>query len=119
MKVGIFFVIGNDVLLDAIDISGGEVYGEAINHGEHYVFHENFVPASRLGYLFCHYDYDHFPRGRVVFFPKTVTSVIYFDPCMSTIDIAKIVELFELLETNYSVQNDEHYRCSHCIKKRT
>ena len=66
MKVGIFFKVGNEFLIDAVPVADGEPYGEAVMHGGHYEFHERLIPSTPLQRRFRACDYDYYPRGRVV-----------------------------------------------------
>lgn len=70
MKVGIFFKVAEDFLIDAVPVDAGEAYGEAVGHSGHYDYHEHLCPTEPNGRRFKAHDYDYFPRGRVVFFPR-------------------------------------------------
>jgi hypothetical protein len=116
MKVGIFFKVENEFLTDAVPVSAGEPYGEAIQHGGHYEFHELLVPATPLERRFKARDYDFYPRGRVVFFLATNSFRLYIDPCLAQDDITRLIELFELTDSQVETAADEHYRCARCNK---
>ena len=116
MKVGIFFKVINMFLTDAVTVADGEPYGEAIQYGGHYDFHEQLIPVTSFEQRFKVRDYDFYPRGRVVFFHITNLFRIYIDPCLFQDDIQHLVELFELTDAQYETTKDEHYRCEHCNK---
>jgi hypothetical protein len=69
-KVGIFFKVENDFLIDAVQLTEDEPYGEAIQYGGHYDFHESFATSTPHKHQFTAHDYDYYPRGRVVYFPN-------------------------------------------------
>jgi hypothetical protein len=116
MKVGIFFKIESKFLIDTVDVENGEPYGEALQHGGHYDFHQSFNPSLPHERRFLLHDYDYYPRGRVVFFPKTNKFVLYADPCLSANDIQQVMNLFYLSEQTVEVAEDQHYRCAQCNK---
>lgn len=86
-KVGIFFKVGTDIIIDAVPLSEGEPYGEAIQYGGHYDFHESHAPSTPHEHRFKAHDYDFYPRGRVVYFPKSSAFVLYTDPCLTPDDL--------------------------------
>ena len=114
MKVGIFFKVENNFIIDAVPVANGEPYGEALQHGGHYEFHEQLRPASMIERRFKSRDYDFYPRGRVVCFPGTHTYRLYVDPCLTKVDILLLIKLFELTDALIETARDEHYRCARC-----
>jgi hypothetical protein len=116
MKVGIFFKIENECLIDAAPVTNGEPYGDAIQYGGHYDFHEHLIPATLIERRFKARDYDFHPRGRVVFFPAKNLFRLYIDPCLTQDDIKRLTELFELTDAQIETATDEHYRCARCNK---
>ena len=116
MDVGIFFKVSNEFLIDSVALEAAEPYGEAMQHGGHYDFHESFHPAMPVERRFKAHSYDFYPRGRVVFFPARSTWRVYADPCLTKDDIRKIIALFRLDGQAVEVAADEHYRCSICNK---
>jgi len=115
-KVGIFFKVGNDFLIDAVLLADGEPYGDAIGYSGHYDFHESLEPSTPHERRFKAHDYDYYPRGRVVCFPKKNSFNLYTDPCLTPDDINRIMNLFALDGQTVEVAGDEHYRCSTCNK---
>lgn len=115
-KVGIFFKVENDFLIDAVPLAEGEPYGEAIQYGGYYDFHESFEPSIHPERRFKAHDYDFYPRGRVVCFPKKSAFTLYADPCLTPDDVNRIIRLFGLAGQAIEFTEDEHYRCSSCNK---
>ena len=114
MKVGIFFKVENGLLLDVVPLEAGEAYGDSIGYSGHYDFHENMRPRAPIERLFKSHDYDYYPRGRVVYFPKGNTFTLYTDPCLTTEEISQVKNLFDLKGQIVVVAEDEHYRCARC-----
>lgn len=75
MNVGIFFKVGDDFLIDAVPVQAGEPYGDAIQHGGHYDYHEIFRPTVPVERRFKAHDYDYYPRGRVSTSPGETPSL--------------------------------------------
>ena len=48
-SVGIFFVMNDRLLFDAVQLEQGDPYGDTIGHGSHYEFWETVVPQTELG----------------------------------------------------------------------
>jgi len=114
MNVGIFFKVTGSFLVDSVLLEAGEPYGEAIQYGGHYCFHENCEPSTIQEHRFKFHDYDYYPRGRVVYFLKRNVFVLYTDPCLTKADVQQIISLFGLVGQPVEVADDEHYRCAGC-----
>lgn len=114
MKVGIFFKVERDLLIDAVNVEAGEAYGEAIQHGGHFDFWERLRHGNPCERQFKAHAYDYYPRGRVVYFPKSDSYRLYSDRCLSVDDIRKVVSAFKLGDQPLEVAEDEHYRCARC-----
>jgi len=112
--VGIYFVVDDVVLLDAVPVESGEPYGSAIQHGGHYAFWESFAPDTPPGRRFKARAYDAYPRGRVVYFPTDRSFIIYRDPCLSDRALAAVTRHFNLAGQTIRIEQDEHYQCAGC-----
>lgn len=124
-SVGIFWGIGDQdrrftLLADKTPIDQGEVYGVCVTHSTgHYEFWEQLsalgAPAlvSRgLPSALAWYEYEDFPRGRVVYWPDQKRFVIYADRRLQNASfIALIVTDFNIPAGAYVVKSDSHY-CS-------
>lgn len=120
-KVGIFFYVDDEIIMDAVAIEHGEPYGAAIQHGGHYEFWERLVPKTLPERKFKSRSYDAYPRGRMVFFPKEKKFVLYGDRCISTDEYSLIAEKFGLdgiLDEGFTIgiEHDHHYKCARCNK---
>lgn len=114
MKVGIFFKVNHQFLVDAVEVEHGEIYGVAIQHGGHYELWENLVPKNLHERQFKLHSYDYYPRGRVVYFIKRQIYRLYLDPCFIEEDIYFLLQLFDLINQQFEIAEDEHYRCARC-----
>ena len=114
MKIGIYFKVENDILVETVSVEAGEPYGEAIQYGGHYEFWEKLRPRDLPERQFKAHAYDYYPRGRVVYFPKCNKYRLYSDRCLSAEDISMVVRMFELEGQPLEVAGDEHYRCARC-----
>lgn len=115
-KVGIFFKVLNDFLIDALPVDEGEPYGDAIQYSGHYDFHETLTPKTSAEFRFKSHDYDFYPRGRVVYFQASGTFTLYVDPCLTAEDTNQLLTLFNLDGLKVNIAADEHYRCANCNK---
>ena len=111
-KVGIFFVIQGNFLIDATPLELGELYGDAINFSGHFEYWEVLNLKSAVEQLFKSHAYDYYPRGRVVYFNQTKTFKLYADHCITKAEIKKIATAFHL--PTYQLARDEHYQCAIC-----
>lgn len=114
MNVGIFFKVTGSFLIDSVRLEAAEPYGDAIQYGGHYNFHEKCKPSTVQEHRFRLHDYDYYPRGRVVYLPKRNIYILYIDPCLTYDDVQQIINLFGLDGQHVEVADDEHYRCSGC-----
>lgn len=113
-KVGIYFVVKGHVLNESVELEQAEPYGDALQSGGHNDFHEAMQPQSSVERLFKSMPYDYFPRGRVVYFPDRTTFRVYYDKCLSEVDIRKVIETFALGQQRIERERDEHYQCANC-----
>lgn len=114
-KVGIFFFIGDQILIDAVSAAQGERYGDALQHGGHYEFWEKLLPKNIAERSFKSRVYDAYPRGRVVCFPKRKKFCLYHDACLRPErEIREVIEKFQLAGAKIEIMEDGHYKCDGC-----
>lgn len=106
-SVGAFYMIGNNIIANATNVARGESYGDFVNYSNHW---DLWKVVCRAYPLFRRFEYDDFPRGRVVFNKKDRQFIIYLDKKLNNkTHIDKICKEFGL-GTNYVVNDtDEHY----------
>jgi len=116
--VGIFWFIemgkDDDFVYDAVPISQGEKYGDAIGYGEHYAFWEKHFPQTCAEVIFKDSAYDAYPSGRIVFLPNENKFVVYIDKCICTDDLVKIIEKFQIDDVDIAIEENGQYRCLKC-----
>ncbi|TXT26562.1 MAG: hypothetical protein FD134_492 [Gallionellaceae bacterium] len=111
-KVGIFFVVNGDLIIDAVPLEQGERYGETVGFGGHHDYWLALAPVNPAEQMFKSHAYDYFPRGRVVYFKNAGSFRLYADRCIKKADIEKVAATFQL--PVYRLARDEHYQCSSC-----
>ncbi len=113
-RVGIFWIVAGDVIADAVPLSRARAYGAALEHGGHWEYWDKVVPVTHEQMLLKTEEYDHYPRGRVVYFPDRHRVVVYADRCLWTAqNQTKIQEAF-CLPRAFRFTADGHYRCPRC-----
>ncbi|MEI6415893.1 MAG: hypothetical protein WCP34_16780 [Pseudomonadota bacterium] len=111
-QVGIFFVVDNQLLMDAVPVAQGEAYGETLGHGGHYDFWEQLAPSNAIERTIKARAYDAYPRGRVVYFTQKQRFVLYADKCLKRDRITWIAGQFGLVAPVF--RRDHHYQCATC-----
>jgi hypothetical protein len=109
-KVGLYFYVNGNLLMEAVDISKAERYGDCqIGGSSHYE-----VWCSKYEKMYKK-PYDYFPRGRVVFRFKECKFILYADKCISEKGVQDIIGAFELEKQNIEIDRDDiHYVCKNC-----
>lgn len=112
-RVGLFFYVNENLLLDFVEIDKAIEYGDClIGATSHYDIWENQY------FYKLHRSYDYYPRGRVVYNKKENLYIIYADKCIDEKGIMLILLAFEIENENVRIdRTDEHYVCSKCNKE--
>ncbi|HIJ81291.1 MAG TPA: hypothetical protein HPP76_06255 [Desulfuromonadales bacterium] len=116
--VGIYWFVKGELVADAVALEEAEPYADALQHGGHYEWWESLRPQTPAERVLKYNEYEHWPRGRVVYFVSREIFRIYVDPCLSEEHILKIVERFILNGQSWETETDQHYRCAGCHKIR-
>lgn len=125
-RVGIFWSIpqvgaGQILVADMTSLAEAEPYGDFLTHPRgHYEVWENWrrlgperLRRRGLPAEITWHEYEHFPRGRIVFHVPASTFLVYADPVLhSAKSLAQIEALFSLAWNKFIVKTDEHYRTS-------
>ncbi len=117
LKVGIFWLYDNALLIDAVPISQAEPYGDNLTYGSHYDY---WTARQESGSLPKDVEYDEIPRGRIVYQPKHEHFTLYADKCiLKRQDVVQaIMARLNLPAAQTSLSEDLHYRCPDCSKGR-
>lgn len=115
--VGAFYMIGDTLLSNNVKVSDGDEYGGFVNYSTHWDLWKALCQTYRK---LSNYEYDDFPRGRVVFDKTNRKFIIYLDKKLNNPKaIDKICQEYGL-GSNYVVNDtDEHYqslRMGHGLK---
>ena len=121
--VGIFwFVRDGDVtsmIFDRTPLAIAETYGDFATHAKgHYRYWEALkrrgagsLKRSGIPEAPAWYEYEEFPRGRVVYNRLTERFVVYIDVKLNRLPFIQLIEfVFGLGDGTYEIAGDEHYR---------
>jgi hypothetical protein len=114
--VGIFFVVGPKLWIDATPLPLAGRYGEfrihEPGHQEYWdqLIAKDSVPAGS--------EYDNYPRGRVAFNERTKQFSLLADRCIlrDKKRVAKIMERMCLPADRTTKGTDPHYECPRCSR---
>lgn len=100
-------------------LAEAEPYGDCLTYpGAHYVVWENWrrlrhagLRARGLPPIIAAHEYEHFPRGRVVYMRNEDCFTIFADRRLQRAElINRLVQIFGLSEQRHVVRSDLHYR---------
>ena len=117
--VGIFWLLGNRLILDTSPLSEAEPYGDCLGHE---VSHDHYWTAQqRLGTVPRDIEYYEHPRGRVVYNTKTQLFALYADRCIlkKKSAVNRIMKEMCLPAAETVAGTDGpggHYKCAKCLK---
>lgn len=112
-RVATFFYINDTIEDDSTEAVVADDYGEyKTQTTAHIDLYDELVKYNRN---LADYDYDYFPRGRVVYNKEKDEFVVYIDKCLDKSDIKnEIISAFKLPRSNTRFDFDEHYQCHNC-----
>ena len=122
--VGIFWGVRDGpgafhIVTDTTPLAGAESYGNFLTHpGGHYEVWEAWrrlgpagLAARGLPRAIAWHEYEHFPRGRVVYHCPTARFTVYADRAFqSDAVMARILDAFRLERAQCDIKSDAHYR---------
>ena len=115
-KVGIIFVVRDEILIRSMPTAEGEIYGDSINHP---MGHDQFWADLQLqGKVPRDEEYIGVPRGRVLCSNRTGQHSLLLDRCILKKPkiVREIRKRMNLLSRSLHVSTDDHYRCSFCLE---
>lgn len=123
--VGIFWIVGtpagSQLLTASCTLSEAEPYGDCLTFGPgHYHVWQNWRRSRDLEAVaravVRDYEYEEWPRGRVVFDRANERFVLYSDKkLMGAVTISRICERFQLPADRVVVEGDTHYQSTEAI----
>src|ERR1035441_4486160 len=116
-QVGIFWLLGDRLIIDTTPMSGGEQYGDCLNHPKSHI--DYWTERQRLGDLPRDTEYEEHPRGRVVYNTKTDRYSFCADRCIlrKKSVVKRIVKAMHLPIEMTDVLTDGDYRCFRCLER--
>lgn len=114
-RIGIFFLVGRNLLIDSTALSKAGLYGEFLIHeGDHITFWPRLVKQG----AFPDVEYERFPRGRVAFNAKTEQFTLLADKCIlkKKSVVKEILKRLNLPARHTKTNSDLHYRCFRCLR---
>ena len=115
--VGIFWLLGDRLVLDTSPLSDAEPYGDCLTHRNSHI--DYWTEQQRIGAVPRDMEYEEAPRGRVLYDTKERTFYILADRCIldnkGTVDRITL-ELNLPPEATAPPRRDPHYRCPNCMK---
>jgi len=113
--VGIFWLIGNRLILHGTPISAAESYGDCLGHSKSHI--DYWTEHQRLGDLPRDTEYEEHPRGRVVYNTDTGRYSFCADRCIlrKKSIVKRIIKAMHLPIESTAVLTDSHYRCFRCL----
>lgn len=118
-SVGIFWQIGNVLIIDRSSLTEAEPYGDCLTHSAgHYERWQSWQSLGishlrSLGYpeQIVSSEYDEWPRGRIVHEVPSNRFVLYADRRIQQPEtIAALTKAFHLQGHSVVVMSDAHYR---------
>ena len=111
--VGIFWLVGDRLIVDASSRSEAEPYGDCLTHCNSHI--DFWTQQQQLGAVPPDLEYEEPPRGRVVFNSKAQKFYLLADKCIlkDSSSVAEIIKAMHL-PMNTIVDADPHYKCPEC-----
>jgi hypothetical protein len=116
-RVGIFWLIGQRLIIDTTPVSKAEAYSTASTHPTSHI--DYWTRLQRTGAVPPEVEYEELPRGRVVFDGREQRFTLYADVCIlrKKSVVKKLLRLLHLPDDT-ALSTDRHYRCSRCVARR-
>ena len=113
-EVGIFWVLGERILLDSTPITEAETWSDFKAHPRDHI--TMWGVYQRAGVVSENLEYDDVPRGRVAYNTKTSEYLFLADRCIlkNKALVDKIMAKMNLPSQHTKIDSDDHYRCPKC-----
>jgi hypothetical protein len=113
-KVGIIYLVGEELLIDSTPLAKANRYGDfRIDELAHIDYWAQLVKSGKVPNC----EYEEFPRGRVAYHTKSGKFTLLADDCiLSQKDVVgKILLQLHIPPKNIEMGTDSHYRCFRCL----
>jgi hypothetical protein len=116
-RVGIFWVVNGEMLIDSTPLSEAEPYGDYLTHPRGHA--EVWEQYQQTGAVPSDMEYEESPRGRVIYNTKTQRFRFLADKCiLREKSVVRKIMLALHLPRNTQLDEDSHYRCSSCSRRK-
>jgi hypothetical protein len=112
--VGIVYVVGRKLWIDATPLGGAGNFGDfAIRERDHHEYWAQLVSSGAAPDA----EYEEYPRGRVAYNTKTGKYTLLADRCILGRKslVRKILSRLHLPPNETEIGTDSHYRCFRCL----
>jgi hypothetical protein len=117
-RVGIFWVLNGEPLIDCAPLREGEPYGDHLTHPRGHA--EVWERWQRNGTVLPDMEYEEAPRGRVMYNTKTRRFTLLADKCiLRDKNVVRRIMSELRLPRSTETGTDSHYRCFVCLHGRT
>jgi hypothetical protein len=118
--VGIFWLVGDRLILDTSPLSEAEPYGDCLGHRTSHI--DYWTAQQRLGAVPLDLEYEEPPRGRVIYNTKTQRFALYADRCIlkKKSAVNRIMRTMCLPAAQTEIATDGyfgHYKCFNCLER--
>ena len=112
-RVGIFWLVDGEPLIDSTSLGEAEPYGDHLTHPRGHA--EMWVQYQRGGLVSQEMEYEEPPRGRVIYHTKTRQFTFLADRCiLRDKNVVRRIMSELKLPRNTGTDTDSHYRCPAC-----
>ena len=113
-RVGIFWMLNGEPLIDYAPLSEAEPYGDHVTHPRGHA--EVWEQYQLGGVVPREMEYEEAPRGRVMYNTKTRRFTLLADRCiLKRRDMVAKIKKEMHLPRNTETGTDSHYRCFACL----
>jgi hypothetical protein len=113
-RVGIIYLVGEELLIDSTPIAKASRYGDfRIHERGHIDYWAKLVKSGKVPNC----EYEEFPRGRVAYHTKSGKFALLADNCILSQDnvVGKILSRLYIPPKDIDMGTDSHYRCFRCL----
>jgi hypothetical protein len=113
-RVGIIYLVGEELLIDSTPIAKASRYGDfRIHERGHIDYWAKLVKSGKVPNC----EYEEFPRGRVAYHTKSGKFTLLADQCiLSQKDVVReILSALHIPPKDIEMGTDSHYRCFRCL----
>ena len=116
--VGIFWLFNRKLIVDTTPLSKAEAYGDHLGHATSHIDHWTKLQRERL--VLPEVEYEEPPRGRVGYDNREERFWLRADRCIlkKKALVSRIMKAMNLLSSNTRMENDDHYQCEVCLRRR-